>query len=183
MKNKLELPHISTLKAELSVVKIGNKQMTISVFKQLYNEKCYDEKFNIIYPVWGKVLRDDIEYVIFQKGDELRKCEIPILLTKIMSKKDIYYRYFDGNHNGHWGVYIDFVNLMDNYETQLIEKGILRYTVFGSSNEFEIKFMNSLTNSQLEQLDKVYKQCLPLRLNRNLMVEELHKSRQLFIAV
>lgn len=79
-KTKLNQPHVNTLMAEINIVKIGNKQMTISVFNQLYEEDCYDEDSNIIYPIWGKVKRE-AEWVIFQKGNDLRKCLIPGIIT------------------------------------------------------------------------------------------------------
>lgn len=80
MENKVTMPLISTLVAEIRIVKIGNKQMTISVFNQLYEEYCFDLEWNILYPIWGKVKRDySIEYVIFQKGSDLRKMELPNL--------------------------------------------------------------------------------------------------------
>jgi hypothetical protein len=77
MKNKIATPQISTLRVDIRIIQIGNKQMTINVFKQLYEKKCWDNKFNIIYPIWGKVYYKDFEYVIFQEGNELRKIRIP----------------------------------------------------------------------------------------------------------
>ena len=76
MANKISQPTVATITAELNVVKIGNKQMTVSVYNQLYIENCWDKEYNILYPVWGKTNRDG-EFVIFQKGNELRKCKIP----------------------------------------------------------------------------------------------------------
>lgn len=78
----LSSPTVTTITAELHVIKIGNKQMTISVFNQLYDEECWDKNYNITNPIWGKVLRDNIEYIIFQKGSELRKTELPGRRTK-----------------------------------------------------------------------------------------------------
>jgi hypothetical protein len=75
MNNIIE-PKVSTITAELHVVKIGNKQMTKSVYNQLYEEQCYDKDYNLLYDIWGKT---NIEgnYVIFNKNGELRKCIIP----------------------------------------------------------------------------------------------------------
>lgn len=73
METKLNSPKITTLTVEISVIKIGNKQMTISVFNQLHTGVCFDENNNIIYPIWGRVNMKGVEYVIFQQGYELKK--------------------------------------------------------------------------------------------------------------
>ena len=88
MSNKIEIPGIATLKVELRVVRIGNKQMTKAVFNQLYEERIYDDKFNIIYPIWGKVF-DGNEYIIFQKNNELRRMRIPSI-ERFMHKHNLY---------------------------------------------------------------------------------------------
>ncbi len=90
MKNEIKSPTISTLVAELRVVRIGNKQMTKAVFNQLYTSKLHDDDYNIIYPVWGKVydgFHNSIinfnklgvvkEWIIFQNGNDLNKFLIP----------------------------------------------------------------------------------------------------------
>ena len=84
MKNEIKSPTISTLVAELRVVRIGNKQMTKAVFNQLYASNPYDNNYDIIFPIWGKVKGDwnpyegkFIEYIIFQKGEDLNKFKIP----------------------------------------------------------------------------------------------------------
>lgn len=76
MKNKIKSPTISTLVAELRVVRIGNKQMTKAVFNQLYASKPHDDNYNIVYPIWGKVKLEG-EWVIFQNGNDLNKFYIP----------------------------------------------------------------------------------------------------------
>lgn len=56
----LHTPRISTLTIEVSVIKIGNNKMTLSVFDQLYQESPLDDNEKIIYPVWGKVNRSEM---------------------------------------------------------------------------------------------------------------------------
>jgi hypothetical protein len=90
MGTKISQPTVETITAELFVVKIGNKQMTISVFNQLYCEDCWDEEWNLVYPIWGKINRDG-EYVIFQKGNDLRKCEMPKKWGKLNFSRQLIY--------------------------------------------------------------------------------------------
>lgn len=76
MSAKKVMPTIETMMVEVRVIKIGNKQMTLSVFDQLYEERPFDENWSIIYLMWGKVRRKEGDWVIFQKGNELRKWRI-----------------------------------------------------------------------------------------------------------
>jgi hypothetical protein len=78
MKNKILTPQISTLIAELKIIKIGNKKMTISVFNQIQEKSCIEGYYEIGYPVWGWVLRDNYKWIIFQIGKELRKMRMPV---------------------------------------------------------------------------------------------------------
>jgi hypothetical protein len=47
MPDQLNKPIITISLLEIFVLRVGNKQMTISVFNQLYEEKPFDENFEI----------------------------------------------------------------------------------------------------------------------------------------
>jgi len=198
---KLASPQITTLMAEINVVKIGNKQMTISVFNQLYEEKCFDENFNILYPIWGRVNRE-IEYVIFQKGSDLRKMPMP--------KKGPLYSFetsFVGNISvGNYGTHIR-INIKDimmndaDRHKRILEAQREAQRVSNSEapafswykivNDYikndGLKLVNDalllFTEEELKKIKEDY------RINRakqeiyNQMVKELQNSPQLFIAV
>lgn len=181
MGTKILEPTITTVTAELFVVKIGNKQMTISVYNQLYMEDCWDKEYNIMYPVWGKINRDN-EYVIFQKGNELRKCELP-------SKwKDSIYdefclRFIQNNFSTILST-LPQSNLTKEKEEALRMFRIVIYH-HGSSfyKEGIEKATSFLDESFLAKLKKEFREESCLTTMQQKMVNELHNSRQLFISV
>ncbi len=76
MENNIKEPKITTMSIDVKVIRIGNKQMTKAVFNQLYTERLWDDDFNVLFPIWGKVHDGDLEYAIFQKEDSLKKARI-----------------------------------------------------------------------------------------------------------
>lgn len=110
MENKIVSPQISTLIAEINIIKIGNKQMTVSVFKQLYEQPFYDDNFNIIYPIWGIVKREGSYFVVFQVDSQLFKYIHPF--GKIENRDSSYLnRIYESNYNAYRILKNDF-NLM-----------------------------------------------------------------------
>ena len=186
MANKISTPIVSTITAELHVVKIGNKQMTISVYNQLYIEDCWDEDYNILYPVWGKINREE-EFVIFQKGAELRKCKIPKQLRKlnfgdhlvVFIQKNI--KYFDRPF------YNEIIIKESKYsfnERRIdnIKKNISEYDInnkIKSLNDLISILDESFIRAHQEEFQKQNLKCE----KREKMINNLINSRQIFIAI
>lgn len=177
MATKLSNPEISTITAELNVIQIGNKQMTIAVFNQLYCEDCWiDEQFRILYPIWGKVKRDD-EWVIFQKGNDLRKCRIPKKCATV-----------------EWGAFLGVhLNTNRDYLNKLIFKGtrpersngdLFRLWIHINENRFFPENLTSYIPQDFKsQAEENYREITSLIAAQHKMVDELNNSRQIFIAV
>lgn len=73
---------ISTLSVELKAIHVNAKQMTLSVFRQIQEEKCFDENFDLLGNAWGTINyfwdkcpqdNDTVLHIVWQKGDELRR--------------------------------------------------------------------------------------------------------------
>jgi hypothetical protein len=77
MSVEIENASINSVQVSINVVKIGQKQMTQAVFNQLYEEKPWDDYYNITQFLWGKVNYKGTDYIVFQSDNELRKYEIP----------------------------------------------------------------------------------------------------------
>lgn len=171
MSNIISTPSISTILAELHVIQIGKKQMTISVFNQLYeSDKCYDDDLNIIYPIWGKINRE-IEWVIFQKNNELRKQEMPL------RRKPQMYNYIFAKY------------IKDNHESRLNMTPSLSNLLFRISRHLEIRYSDieelkkDLDKSICDLIDEQFQKDTKYIFKWNEMVGELQSSRQLFIAL
>lgn len=78
-------PHIETLQVSVQVVRIGPKQMTLAVFRQLKKQDLVDwDTLELRGVPWGTVqykpgdCDDDLYYdhphVVWQRGEELRRC-------------------------------------------------------------------------------------------------------------
>ncbi|WP_461130765.1 hypothetical protein [Spirosoma aerophilum] len=70
---------------QLKVVTVNNRSMTYALFKQLPEEDFFDESFGIIGIRWGRInyfwgdhkdATDTTLHILWQKGDELRRCII-----------------------------------------------------------------------------------------------------------
>lgn len=206
MENKLSTPQITTLKAELRIVQIGNKQMTISVFKQLYEELCYDDNYRIIYPIWGKVNREEAIYCIFQKGNELRKMKLPEMFRLLD-----FYRLFTinviednpvsmGNHEFYFGCLYEIKNgksiaeiLNSRSASSGGEKIYTRFLSYpheyrieygdlsGKENASKIHSLFTKEELELMQIElRVFNSVIEAQRK---MVADLNASPQLFIAV
>ena len=64
---------ITPLTVEISVLKIGKKQCTIAVFKQLKEQNLYWERVNDI-EIWGEVYYSQEWYIIYSYNKEIYKC-------------------------------------------------------------------------------------------------------------
>lgn len=178
-------PIIETITAEISVVKIGNKQMTISVFNQLYEEEAWDKSYNILYPIWGKTNRDK-EYVIFQKGTELRKCVIPEIVQSLDYFEELIY------------FIITCPDIMKecNLNKSPLSKveDDLRLLLYCHNDPFS-KILNAFGRERIEKTFELIPENIMLRFRENFrkemgereqyikMLRELAVCRQLFIAV
>lgn len=168
----LHTPRISTLTIEVSVIKIGNNKMTLSVFDQLYQESPLDDNEKIIYPVWGKVNRSGDDYAIFIKNNELRKFLIPrkrhiktFLHAVEMSTSNL--RYDDD-------FYIDECNKMWNE----YRKGLY----WNVPKDLEL-FLHQLTAEKRDLISDEYNRIVAYNKALNESIDVLKSANQLFIAV
>lgn len=76
--------HKEQLTVEVTVVKIGTKQITKSFFNQLYIDDIglWDDQYNILHDMWGKVNDNNIQWIIFRKDNTLRRCHFPFFIKK-----------------------------------------------------------------------------------------------------
>jgi hypothetical protein len=72
---------IETCSVELRVVRVGKKQMTLSVFRQIREEDCFDDEFRVVGRPWGIVNyckchsgHGEHHHVLWEQDGELRKC-------------------------------------------------------------------------------------------------------------
>lgn len=191
MGEDLNEPTINIRPMEISVLRVGNKQMTISVFNQLYEEKPFDQNFNIHAELWGKVNRND-SYLIFKTTAGIRKYNIrefdrPIRANKlsvsIWKALAIREKSFELDQIGRKlrDYYSDKESEEDSiygYITQLTTdpyfKSDERYIALleqGLYGDFKIEVQNEY-NLGIEKLNK-----------RNALIEVFEKLPQLFIAV
>lgn len=209
MKNKLSTPQISTLMAEIRILKIGNKQMTISVFKQLYESSCYDEKYNILFPIWGKVKREDNEFVIFQKGSELNKMIIP-KKQKVYSFEYSFYACFSDHYHTEYGHIINSIdeilnksNQNDFFNGRYKEKYLFKdnevkwfnskmpnnqqevhlYNFKNENDVIELLKLNLFSEAEISKIKNEYRIERSLVEAQHKMIDELNNAQQLFIAV
>lgn len=70
----------STVAVEIQIVRIGGKQMTLSVFDQVIEESILDKRATSLKgePI-GKIRSKSKWFVLWTKNGELRKCELPTL--------------------------------------------------------------------------------------------------------
>lgn len=79
MIHKIEDAVVKSPSLNLKSVTIGDRKMTLSVFKQIVIEEVIDKSGKLKGPAYGKVhlKNDDFDFwVIWQKGNELRKCPL-----------------------------------------------------------------------------------------------------------
>lgn len=71
---------VSTVAVEIQIVRIGGKQMTLSVFDQVIEESILDKRATSLKgEAIGKIRNKSKWFVLWTKNGELRKCELPIL--------------------------------------------------------------------------------------------------------
>jgi len=97
MSVKIESPRIETCTVSVNVIKIGKKQMTLSVFDQLIEDKPFNSDLELNSNLWGFVKRKDkgrkrfskdVFYLVFSKNESLFKwcfdpSEIPFVQNLI----------------------------------------------------------------------------------------------------
>lgn len=181
MSIKLSSPKVDTVLSEIDVVKIGGKQMTISVYNQLYQEQCWDKDYNILYDILGKINRNG-EFVIFQKGNVLRKCKIP-KKEKPLTAKEAFIKLIKDNESVmKYGVEM-------SPDKQIMKK-ILNLQLFEITNKHIEILMNGIKKSPRIKTDilgslfeKKHDEHLFKVEKQNKMVDELQNTKQLFIAL
>ena len=67
----------------LDVVKVNNRRMTVSLFKQLYEQKPFNDEYELLYNLRGKVRHLGKEYVVFSTPAGIRKFDISKYKNKI----------------------------------------------------------------------------------------------------
>jgi len=83
---EINFPTITTLSVEVKALRIGKKQCTISVFKQLPEVKLTISNYEKV-TLWGLVKYKEY-YVVFQSGNNLIKSKIPE--KKTLSIDEVY---------------------------------------------------------------------------------------------
>jgi len=187
MKANYEQPTITTVSIEVKVLRIGNKQMTLSVFDQLYEESpCdsyEDELYEIAHPIWGKVRRKDENFVIFEKNGELRK-------YKMWGREQVYS--FEG------AVYFTVTRQLDHYDSDFFFPDWKKlydlkthsrnlpdsfyYDSYGKANRVKW-FLSQLTEEELTSMQDQFNKALSSTNAWNNFQDILSKSEQIFIAV
>lgn len=187
MTTKLNNPTIETITAEISIVRIGNKQMTISVFNQLYEEKCWDEYYNVIYPVWGKTNRER-EYIIFQKDNELRKCELPKKI-KMRNYGLFFWDFVSENKDEIHSI------IPTNKKDWLGKNSVYYLFLLCDSNSYDNRFRiheftsyvplaePAVPENILKSLKANYEEYVSFIASNHNMIDYFNNQRQLFIAV
>lgn len=67
---------ISTVTVNIQVMKIGSKQMTITVFRQLPIETIFDRDGELVSDPWGWVNYDEGKWFVFSDDGILYRCKI-----------------------------------------------------------------------------------------------------------
>lgn len=194
METIIKEPKISTLTIEVSVIKIGNNKMTLSVFDQLYNEICYDEYFKIKYPIWGKVKRKESVDVVFQKNNELKKMTIPDknLIYSFDQSMEYSLDVVMGFNNYRRGYYLtktrEFYNDKKEYINAIkskcwAENRELALQLSNSQLLNKYCFTQSLQKFELDLILDEFNYILDGAKKFNKMIDQLENSIQLFIAV
>jgi len=191
MSVEIENASINSVQVSINVVKIGHKQMTQAVFKQLYIGEPWDNYYNITEFLWGKVNYKGADYIVFQSENELRKCRIP---RKRSSFSFINYCWAYASEKINWMKLEDeFRNgnpseakkaSMERAETELRKKN----SVFPKKHKFNNDF--SLNDLQQIMEEQQYQAAVEEDKNEkwwddkwNSLVNELNSQKQLFIAV
>lgn len=176
MNNTLHQPTITSMTIEVSVIRIGQKQMTLSVFDQLYFGKCYresDKSYEIIYPLWGKVKKKGTEYAVFQVENELIKMEIPEERPMYTLNESIE-RVIDHKYSGYY---------LSSAHKLLIEMG-KNHMYFHKNGEPDVaKFFDKMSKNSYENIESEWTFIKNENIRHNNMVARLKSSIQLFIAV
>ncbi len=176
---------------EISVLRVGNKQMTISVFNQLYEEKPFDQSYDLVVDLWGKVNRSD-SYVIFKSDKGIRKFNTANFNRKIVPNSfseslikvfnikttsfelghmrsklmDFYYEQNDHEKMLYYvirKISADFPEELTDQDGEVLKREL--------SGDFKIQVLNEFENG-LKRLEK-----------RNRLVDVFAQLPQLFIAV
>jgi hypothetical protein len=76
---------VSTLSVEIKAIHINNRQLTLSIFKQIPEESILDANYEIKGVVWGRVnyfwkdaeqKRDSTIHIVWSNGSELRRSRV-----------------------------------------------------------------------------------------------------------
>lgn len=88
---------ITTVTVDIEVIRIGSKQMTLAVFRQLQNKDIFDDDGNLVAPPWGWVNHNvdwrgikpfvfSYEGVLYRKSVDLKSDRI---LTVVPEKESV----------------------------------------------------------------------------------------------
>jgi len=192
MSVEIENASINSVQVLINVVKIGQKQMTQAVFNQLYEEKPWDDFYNITQFLWGKVNYKGTDYIVFQSENELRKYEIP----KKVNVPGFMYYFID---RVRWSMNVPKLfltskrdDLDEEFKTSCHKVGKdLQHaqTRYGMVN-FEVSDDLSLKDFETVMTPDFYENVLEQAKTkkwwdekRNSLADELNSQKQLFIAV
>ena len=101
---------ISTATVDIQVMRIGSKQMTLAVFRQLQRKDIFDECGKLLAPPWGWMnyerSSDKIKPFVFSYQDVLYRSDVNIELNRnLIVRAEIEKIYYEGHH----GATLDWV--------------------------------------------------------------------------
>lgn len=88
---------IGTEKITIDRIRVNNKLLTASLFRQLYEEKPFNDDFDLLYEISGKVFQKS-EFVVFMTPQGPRKFDITKYKKKICAQS-IESNLFSSLHN------------------------------------------------------------------------------------
>lgn len=178
----IESPKVESLTISVNVIRIGNKQMTLSVFNQIFEENPFDENNNIIYNIWGKINYGKKDYetsriwVIFQKGDGLRKYGLPNKIYPYISYEQALNKEVEKFTKTSY-----FYPELHDFSHLTLRKEPVSAELIKIVKEIIFDKKNGLTTE--EKFNRDYYNYVYKEQNYINSIKTLHAARQLFIAV
>lgn len=186
----MEIVEFKDLDLKIKIAYVGGSKLSVTIFNQIIEEPPFDTDFNTLYPVIGKVNRNDNIYVLFVKDGQLRRFNVsinlkyikPLTLEGSLFKAISFKEYsFELNH-----FRMDIIKYFNDLDCEDFD-----YNEFGSMfSQNQHASANSLTKERLlgyvsgdfkEKLTMEYTMRSKLLSKRNQLREEYLALGQVFI--